>query len=41
MSEFPLRDGAQVKSLWRAAAIVLAVVFGPAMVAYLALLLRH
>jgi LPS O-antigen subunit length determinant protein (WzzB/FepE family) len=41
MSEFPLRNGAQVKSLWRAAAIILTVVFAPAALACLVMLLRH
>jgi hypothetical protein len=41
MSEFPVRDDAKAKSLWQAAALILSVVFAPAALACLVMLLRH
>jgi hypothetical protein len=41
MSEFHVRNNAQVKSLWQAAALILSLVFAPAAAAGLLMLLRH
>jgi hypothetical protein len=41
MSECPLRNDEKVKSLWRAAAIILSVVFAPAALACVLMLLRN
>jgi hypothetical protein len=41
MSELPLKNAEKARSLWRAAALVLAVVFAPVLLAGLVNLLRR
>jgi hypothetical protein len=41
MSDLPVSKNAQAKSLWQYAALILSVVFAPAALACLVMLLRH
>jgi hypothetical protein len=41
MSEFPVRNDAQAKYLWQAAALILSLVFAPAALACILMLLQH